>query len=186
MNEHRIARADIFFAGGLVASLIGRAVRVGFAEPPEIVALGAVLFLSPLVGTFIALLVASQRVRFGPFLWAIVGAAGASFIGLASALIVYDLVLIGFAATASVIFVVMLAIAIFSDGRWWTRVLRLVLVPATSAILTLPWLRAEYTGMQAVGAWLLATWPLAGAALLAPVLWRLEPALPDGSELTAF
>lgn len=180
VNEHRIARADIFFFGGLVAACLGGAIPVGASQAAQIVRLAVILVSAPMLGTLAALLVAGRPVTAWPFMWAATGGVGATFIGLASVVVVYDLLLIAFASIATVAFVVLLVVAVAKDRRVWARALRLILVPATIALVVASW--PSPGSSDALGIVLLATWPLAGAAILAPAPWRLEPALPDDSE----
>ncbi len=179
MNERRIVRADIFFCGGLVAAMMGCLMQAGFVGDAQLVWLVVVVFTAPMAGTLAALMIAGRPIAIAPFLWAFVGAVGAAFAGLTTVFVVYDLVLIAFAPIATVVFFVLLVRALLQDRRLWTRVMRLSLVPATVVILAVPFAAPVPSIPQPVGVWLAATWSLAGAALLAPVPWRLAPPLPD-------
>ncbi len=185
MNDYRIARVDIFFCGGFVAAVLGSVLQVGFSDLSQLVWLGIVLLVTPMLGTLAALWIAGRPITPAPFLWGLVGAVGATFVGLASFFVVYDLLLIVFAPVAMFAFLVALAVVVWHDRRVWTRVLRLALVAVTAAILIVPWALSQSQVMQPVGAWILAILPVAGAALLAPVPWRFEPilrVLPDTAE----
>lgn len=182
MGERRIVRADIFFCGALAAAIIGSVSRVGVSGTAQITWLAVVLIAAPMSGTMAAILISGRLVTPVPFLWTLVGGVGATFIGLSSFFILYDMLLMVFAAIATAVFLGLIARAVRNDDRSWARALRLLVVSATAALVVAPWLTlGDGPATQAAAAVLLATWPLAGAALLAPVTWRLEPMLPDES-----